>query len=119
MTSEKAFDLCLKLMNTIKDKAEKEHEFYRLGEDCFNNKVFMEEKERDLSAIFGQDYKRIRYHHLVRLGGDITRSVLFFGTPTIQFKKYSLSSNLISKQAKIHVPICLKSYKYLLNYQDF
>jgi hypothetical protein len=74
MTSEKAFDLCLKLMNTIKDKAEKEHEFYRLGEDCFNNKVFMEEKERDLSAIFGQDYKRIRYHHLVRLGGDITRS---------------------------------------------
>jgi len=78
MISQNAFKICKNLVQKIESNPGQEHLFYQKGKSAFANKKFMEEKQAIEIAkkLFQQDWKKKRYHHLVRLGGDITRSGL-------------------------------------------
>lgn len=49
-----------------------EHQYFKIGQQAFDSKSFMEDKTKIQKAknILGPDWKRERYHNLVRLGGD-------------------------------------------------
>lgn len=78
LNSEQALQICQSVLLKIDQESGVEHDFYRAGEAAFNSKAFMEEEEpiKEVEALFGEDWKRTRYHNLVRLGGDILRSGL-------------------------------------------
>lgn len=78
LDSEQALQICQSILQKIEQESSIEHVFYQAGEAAFNSKAFMEEEEpiKEAKTLFGEDWKRTRYHHLVRLGGDILRSGL-------------------------------------------
>ena len=65
-------------MAALEQKEGLEHEAYRKGEAAFHSKTFMENPAplSKLPALFGANWKQVRYHNLIRLGGDIERSGL-------------------------------------------
>lgn len=77
LSSQKASKICQTLLNEV-EQNNQEHGFYKMGELAFNSKQFMDETTSIEAAktIFGDDWKKTRYHNLVRLGGDIVRSGL-------------------------------------------
>lgn len=78
LDSETAFNICQQLGEKIEQASGLEHDFYRAGERAFHSQAFMGNTIHlaALEAILGVNWKRLRYHHLVRLGGDILRSGL-------------------------------------------
>lgn len=78
LDSEHALQICQAVLQKIEQESGIEHTFYRAGEAAFNSQSFMEEGApiKEAEALLGEDWKRIRYHNLVRLGGDILRSGL-------------------------------------------
>ncbi len=76
--SESALQICECIIAKLEQESNLEHKFYRQGEQLFNSKMFMENEEptKVIQALFGEGWKRTRYHNLVRLGGDILRSGL-------------------------------------------
>lgn len=76
--SHTALQICQSILNKIAQENSAQHAFYRQGEHVFNNSGSTEDGEpmQAIPAIFGKNWKRIRYHNLVRLGGDILRSGL-------------------------------------------
>lgn len=76
--SEQASQICRTLLDKMEQEPGIEHIFYRAGQAAFNSKIFMKDGEpvKEVQALFGEDWKRTRYHNLVRLGGDILRSSL-------------------------------------------
>ncbi len=58
-----------------------EHDFYKIGSAVFNARNYeyqssKNSKRDQLFALFGQEYEKIRFHNIVRLGGDIIASGL-------------------------------------------
>ena len=63
-------------METITQQPELEHDYYRLGERSFQQVTDDNKTNAPIQAKWGDPWKRLRYHHLVRLGGDVLRSGL-------------------------------------------
>ena len=78
LSSESALQICQFITAKLEQESDLEHKFYRQGEQLFNSKSFMEDNDptKAIQALFGEDWKRTRYHNLVRLGGDVLRSGL-------------------------------------------
>lgn len=76
--SDFAFSMCEDIINSINNNDGSEHLFYKSGQTAFDSKLFMnnEEIQKQLQNLFGDDWKKTRYHNLVRLGGDVVRSGL-------------------------------------------
>jgi len=76
--SDTALAICLKVVAELTERPAAEHEFYRLGEASFADKESIGNTPQleKMKALLGEQWKRWRYHHLVRLGGDIIRSGL-------------------------------------------
>ena len=98
LDSATAADICAAVALCIVHQAAREHQYYRCGEAAFADKAISEnqgalEKAR---ALFGEKYKKVRYHHLVRLGADIQNS------PLGEFPKATILGGLLTfaKQAK-------------------
>ena len=55
-----------------------EHQFYGAGKTAFSDKKFMDDDRaiETAKSLFAKEWKKVRYHNLVRLGGDILRSNL-------------------------------------------
>lgn len=77
LDSDTAFKICQSLLTKI-EQNNQEHVFYKAGSEAFNSKQFMDEETgiEAAKAVFGDDWKKARYHNLVRLGGDVLRSGL-------------------------------------------
>ena len=69
--------LCKKVIDLIENHG-MENYFYQLGDRIFGSieSEFDGAKKDELIALFGFEFNRLRYHHLVRLGGDIIASGL-------------------------------------------
>ena len=78
LSSESALQICQFIMTNLEQESDLEHKFYRQGEQLFGSKTFMKDNDptKAIQALFGEDWKRTRYHSLVRLGGDVLRSGL-------------------------------------------
>ncbi len=78
LSSESALAICECIIAKLEQESGLEHRCYRQGEQLFNSKIFMEDDKptKAAQALFGESWKRTRYHHLVRLGGDVLRSGL-------------------------------------------
>lgn len=76
--SDVAFIICKIVTSEIEKNTTQEHQFYRFGEAAFSSKAFMKNESAIdlLKKIFGDAWKKTRYHNLVRLGGDVLRSNL-------------------------------------------
>jgi hypothetical protein len=73
LQSEQAYDLCQRLLAAVQAIPWLEHQWYRLGQATFHcNK----HDEKAYYHLWGQKWQQQRYHHLVRLGGDIARTEL-------------------------------------------
>jgi hypothetical protein len=77
LESSKALDICLELTQRLESEA-MEHRFYQTGQAAFQSLQFIEDPRAIEAAkkLFGETWKQIRYHNLVRLGGDILKSGL-------------------------------------------
>jgi len=78
LDSDTALSVCAWALTEITQKPGTEHTFYRLGEASFHSKLFMDATLHLNKAkqLLGDDWKKLRYHNLVRLGGDVLRSGL-------------------------------------------
>ncbi len=78
LESEKAVEICRIALGKIEQEAGMEHSFYQSGQAAFNSKIFMDNKDglESIHMLLGETWKQQRYHHLVRLGGDVLRSGL-------------------------------------------
>lgn len=78
LSSESALQICQFIITKLEQESDLEHKLYRQGEQLFNSKTFVEDDAptKAIQALFGEDWKRTRYHNLVRLGGDVLRSGL-------------------------------------------
>lgn len=90
-SSDAALICCNWIASNIARKASQEHHYYQIGEAAFNDKAFIESKAgvEKACALFGEKYKQVRYHNLVRLGADILRS------PMGDFPKATVLGGLI------------------------
>ncbi|WP_440993200.1 hypothetical protein [Cysteiniphilum litorale] len=77
INSSFATAICKKAIELIESDVQ-EHDFYKIGSAVFNarNYEYQSSKRDQLFALFGQEYEKIRFHNIVRLGGDIIASGL-------------------------------------------
>jgi hypothetical protein len=70
--SNQAQKICTTLLNNMEQGEGLEHQYFKTGQQAFDSKTFMEDKSQIQKAenMLGLDWKRERYHNLVRLGGD-------------------------------------------------
>ncbi len=70
--------ICKACIQQIENGDNNEHSLYKQGQVAFNSETFMNDKTAISKAqsIFNQEWKRVRFHNLVRLGGDILSSGL-------------------------------------------
>lgn len=78
MSSDEALAICQEILTRLTLEEGYEHDCYKRGQQAFESKAFMEDTKTlaSLPALFGVNWKQIRYHHLVRLGADIERAGL-------------------------------------------
>lgn len=80
LTSSEAANLCQSLLNRLIEYPGEEHTFYQLGQRLFSKPAWVSDKtplkhSPHTLADHAPDAKQ-RYHHLVRLGGDILKTEL-------------------------------------------
>lgn len=83
LTSNEATNLCQSLLNRLIEYPGEEHTFYQLGQRLFSKPAWVPDKTplehpHYVSAHHADhaDRAKQRYHHLVRLGGDILKTEL-------------------------------------------
>ena len=78
VSSDCVYDWAAELLATIETSPSDERNFYLKGEAAFNSASFMEKSSLAGKALDdkGKAYRKWRYHHLVRLGGDVIRAGL-------------------------------------------
>jgi hypothetical protein len=68
--------ICAEILKSLNLNDGKEHIYHTAGKAAFENKDFMQQDFIPVKVKKQPEWKRTRYHNLVRLGGDIIKTGL-------------------------------------------